>query len=198
MFYFWEDALNIKMPKVKTLVFQHLPCWIIICKCLFGNFDIRRYYWMICLYMVGFLIMSKSLCWKHFIKSVRIQSYSAPHFYHIFLHSDWIRREIKYISLFSRHAGKSGKDVDQNNSEYGHLLRSAINALHLLRSHFDFFMYFHIAFNTSKTSFVYSFTTPLPSHKFELGHGLTWMSPDSNMTNFIKVLKFIVFSFENK
>ena len=29
-----------------------------------------------------------------------------------------------YLSVFSPNAGKCGKNVDQNNSEYGHFLRS--------------------------------------------------------------------------
>ena len=40
----------------------------------------------------------------HCEKSVRIRSYSDPHFPHIFPHLDWIRRD---------------KNADQNNSEYG-------------------------------------------------------------------------------
>ena len=30
----------------------------------------------------------------------------------------------KYLSVFSPNAGKCGKNADQNNSEYGHFLRS--------------------------------------------------------------------------
>ena len=30
----------------------------------------------------------------------------------------------KYLSVFSPNAGKCGKNEDQNNSEYGHFLRS--------------------------------------------------------------------------
>ena len=47
----------------------------------------------------------------HYVKSVRIRSYSDPHFSSIFPHSDWIR---EYV----------GKYADQNNLEYGHFLRS--------------------------------------------------------------------------
>ena len=32
---------------------------------------------------------------------------------------------MKYLSVFSPNAGKCGKNADQNNSEYGHFLRSA-------------------------------------------------------------------------
>ena len=52
------------------------------------------------------------------MKSVRIRSYSGPHFFRIFPHSDWIRRHTPCIQ------SECGKNVDQNNSEYGHFLRS--------------------------------------------------------------------------
>ena len=39
----------------------------------------------------------------------------------IFPHSDWIRRDTDYLSVFSPNMGICG----QNNSEYGHFLRSA-------------------------------------------------------------------------
>ena len=51
----------------------------------------------------------------HCVKRIRIRSYSGPHFSRIFPHSDWI---------FSPNAGKCGKNAGQNNSEYGHILRS--------------------------------------------------------------------------
>ena len=57
---------------------------------------------------------------KHCVKSDRVRSYSGPHFSRIFPHSDWIR-----ISPYSfRMREKSGKNADQNNSEYGHFLSS--------------------------------------------------------------------------
>ena len=61
----------------------------------------------------------------HFVKRVHIWSYSGPHFSRIFPHLDWIRRDTPYLSVFSSNAGKCGKNADQNNSEYGHFLRSA-------------------------------------------------------------------------
>ena len=80
----------------------------------------------------------------HCVKRVRIRSYSGPHFYRIFPHSDCIRRDTPYsvrmrenavkiadqnnseyyLSIFSPNAGKCGKNTDQNNSEYGLFLRS--------------------------------------------------------------------------
>ena len=60
----------------------------------------------------------------HCAKSVHIRSYSGPHFSRIFPHSEWIRRETKYLSVFSPNAGKCGKNADQNNSEYGHFIHS--------------------------------------------------------------------------
>ena len=55
---------------------------------------------------------------------LRIRSYSGPYFSHSFPHSDWIRRVTSYLSVFSPNAGKCGKNADQNNSEYGYFLRS--------------------------------------------------------------------------
>ena len=66
----------------------------------------------------------------HCIKSARSRSYSGPHFSRIFPHLHSIRRDTEdlsyseYLSVFSPNAGKYGKNVDQNNFEYGHLLRS--------------------------------------------------------------------------
>ena len=59
----------------------------------------------------------------HCVKGVRIQSCSSPHFFRIFSHSDLIRRDLPYLSVFSPNAGKCGKNADQNNSEYEHFLR---------------------------------------------------------------------------
>ena len=75
---------------------------------------------------------------EHCVKSVRIRSYSGPHFLRIFPHSDWIwrdtdfphsdwiRRDTRYLSVFSPNTGKFGKIADQNKSEYGHFLRSGV------------------------------------------------------------------------
>ena len=57
----------------------------------------------------------------HCVKSVRIRSYSGLHFSCIFPHSDWVRRDNPYLSVFSPNAGKCGKNADHNNSEYEHL-----------------------------------------------------------------------------
>ena len=46
----------------------------------------------------------------HCVKSVRIRSYSGPHFSHIF--------------RIQSECGNCEKNEDQNNSEYGHFLRS--------------------------------------------------------------------------
>ena len=43
----------------------------------------------------------------------------------IFPHSDWIWRDTPYLSEFSPNAG----NVDQNNSKYGHFLRSVVSWL---------------------------------------------------------------------
>ena len=47
---------------------------------------------------------------------------------HIFPHSDWIRRDTEYLSVFSLNVGKCGINVDQHNSEYGHFLGSVKQA----------------------------------------------------------------------
>ena len=57
---------------------------------------------------------------------VHIRSCSGPHFSRIFPHSNWIPRD--YLSVFSPNAGKCGTNADQNNSEYGHFLRSTDNS----------------------------------------------------------------------
>ena len=59
------------------------------------------------------------------VKRFRIRSYSGPHFSRNFPHSDWIWRDTPYLSVFGPNARKSGKNVDQNNSEYGLFSRSA-------------------------------------------------------------------------
>ena len=56
------------------------------------------------------------LSFRHCVKSVRIQSYSSPHF----PASDWYW-EIRSISLYSV---RMRENADQNNSKYGHFLRS--------------------------------------------------------------------------
>ena len=72
--------------------------------------------------------MTNCIC----VKSVCIRSYSGQHFSRIFPHSDWIRRDTLYFSVFSANVGKCRKNTDQNNSEYGHFLRS----VYFQRSHF--------------------------------------------------------------
>ena len=63
----------------------------------------------------------------HCVKSVHIWSYSGPHFLRIFLHSD-----MEYLFVFSPNTGKSGKNADQNNSEYGQFLRSDTRTIAIL------------------------------------------------------------------
>ena len=64
-----------------------------------------------------------------YVKRVRIRSYSGPHFFRIFPHSDRIWRDTEYLSVFSLNAGKCRKNADQNNSEYGPFLRSVYLSL---------------------------------------------------------------------
>ena len=71
---------------------------------------------------VSILFVNNIYC----VKSVRIRSYSGPHFpaFPHIRHSDWIRRDTEYLFVFSPNVGKCGKNADQNNSEYGHFLCS--------------------------------------------------------------------------
>ena len=64
--------------------------------------------------------MSRILC----VKSVHIRSCSDPPFSRTFPHSDWIRRDTPYLSVFSANTQKCGKNADQRNSKYGYFLRS--------------------------------------------------------------------------
>ena len=48
----------------------------------------------------------------------------CPYFPRIFMHSDSVQRDTSHLSVFSWNAGKCGKNVDQNNSKYGHFLHS--------------------------------------------------------------------------
>ena len=63
----------------------------------------------------------------HCVKSARIRSYSGPHFSRNFPAFSGIRTEYSYLSVFGPNAEKCGKNVDQNNTEYGLFLRSACN-----------------------------------------------------------------------
>ena len=44
--------------------------------------------------------------YSHCVKSVRIRSYSGPHFSRISPHSGWIRRDTEYLSVVSPNVGK--------------------------------------------------------------------------------------------
>ena len=85
--------------------------------------------WKHRVYQMRHLVFSMHVTYCHGVKRVRIRSYSSPHFSHIFPHSDWIRGDTPYLSIFSPNAGKSGKNADQNNSEYGLFLRSVFHSL---------------------------------------------------------------------
>ena len=73
------------------------------------------------------LIQTIKKC-SHGVKRVRIRSCSGPHFSRIFPHSG-------YLSVFSQNAGKSGKNVDENNFEYG-LILSCGSRIYILLSLF--------------------------------------------------------------
>ena len=65
-------------------------------------------------------------------KKWRIRSYSGPHFSRIFSHSEWIRRDTEYLSVFSPNARTCGNNANKNHSEYGLFLSSEWAKWHLL------------------------------------------------------------------
>ena len=58
----------------------------------------------------------------HLVKSVRVWSYSGPHFpaFGLTIQSEYIRTE---------YSVRIGENVDQNDSEYGQFLHSGVNSL---------------------------------------------------------------------
>ena len=54
----------------------------------------------------------------HCVKSVRIRSYSGLHFSCIFPHSDWVRRDNPYLSVFSPNAGKMRTTITPNTNTF--------------------------------------------------------------------------------
>ena len=54
--------------------------------------------------------------------------YSVLFWSAFFQHSDRIRRDSPYLSVFSSNAGKFGKNADQNNSEHEDFLHSEGNS----------------------------------------------------------------------
>ena len=104
----WSTAFNYSVIAVKTL----------------GN--VEKFATALSLFSIEAFNHSKPTTQSRLrcVKRVRIRSYSGPHFTRIFSHLDWIRRDTPYLSVFSPNPGKWGKNEDQNNSEYGHFLRS--------------------------------------------------------------------------
>ena len=113
------------MTKITPVSFCCLYCWLWTCFTPFS--DISFVYFM----LIGrnpnrthYALFKFLQSWKRglnksaYVKSVRIRSYSGPHFSRIFPHLDWRRGDTPY-------AGKCEKNADQNNSEYGCFLRSA-------------------------------------------------------------------------
>ena len=80
----------------------------------------------------GFKDHQNSKCHKeaeHCVKSVRIRTILVR----IFPAFCRIRRDTPYLSVFSPNVRKCGKNADQNNSEYGHFLRSGNHGSYHLR-----------------------------------------------------------------
>ena len=72
--------------------------------------------------------LTKNIYTIHCVKSVRIWSYSGPHFRRIFLHSF----EYSVFLRIQSDSGKMWENVDQNISKYGHILQSDLD--HVLES----------------------------------------------------------------
>ena len=62
--------------------------------------------------IISWLIPLKLSRAKHSAQSVCIRSYSGPYFSRIFPHSDGIRKDTPYLSVFDPNAGKYGKNAD--------------------------------------------------------------------------------------
>ena len=69
--------------------------------------------------------VTKNIHTIHCVKSVRIWSYSGPHFSCIFLHSF----EYSVSLCIQSDSGKMWENVDQNNSEYGHFLQNDLDGV---------------------------------------------------------------------
>ena len=48
------------------------------------------------------------------------------------------KKDTPYLSVFSPNAGKCGNNADQNNSEYGHFLRSVIHEVNFFLQIFSY------------------------------------------------------------
>ena len=64
-----------------------------------------------------YVVQRADLSDTHWVKSVRIQSYSGSYFSGIFPHSDWIRRDT-YLSVFTPNAGKMLTRITPNTDTF--------------------------------------------------------------------------------
>ena len=46
----------------------------------------------------------------HYVKSIRIRSFSGPYFLAFGLNTEWIQKDTEYLSIFSPNAGKCGPE----------------------------------------------------------------------------------------
>ena len=60
----------------------------------------------------------QNLLSEYCVKSVHIWSYSGLHFSCIFPHSDWIRRDTEYLSIFSPNAEKMRTKITPNTDTF--------------------------------------------------------------------------------
>ena len=119
---FWLFSKNLHNSCV---AWYNLFCWLQICF-LKINFvsDFNRFLHNAWWFMMLFLSLRKKTRYSELFWSA------------FFPHLDWIRRDTPYLSVFSPNAGKCGKTVEQNNSEYGHFFRSVFGLYEQLNSHF--------------------------------------------------------------
>ena len=85
----------------------------------------------------------------HGVKRVRIRNYSGPHFSRIFPHSEWIRRDTAYLSVFSPNAGKCRKmrtRITPNTDSFYAVMLTKNITLSLLWPFFEFFFVISVCY----------------------------------------------------
>ena len=112
-----------------------------------------------------FCAMLNLFVWfHHCVKRVRIRSYSGPHFSHIFLLSNWIRRDRVSLPIQSE-CGKIREKCDQNNFEYGLFLSLCIQSecgknADQNKSEYGLFLTQCMFYSTKNTKFLWVLNNP--------------------------------------
>ena len=109
----------------RSLYFRHFECHGSTCAGYLDRQAYRKKNWWE--QMKGFKMSFINLTHDmNCVKNVCIGSYSGLHFFCIFPHLAWIRRDSPHLFVFSPKVGKCRKNADQNNSEYRHFLRTDV------------------------------------------------------------------------